>query len=134
MQVNTFTKHYLSIVHVHVSCFCTTRTHTHTHTCTHKACWFGQSSAQCMCNDTACVNQAANDNPNSQMCCEWVPQPSDTDPESLNDPRATPLGFALLEYRGTDSNLPDLCVQVNFPQPRRNIRYVVAAVSPRIIC
>ena len=87
-----------------------------------------------MCNDTACVNQVVNENPNTQMCCEWVPQPSDTDPESLNDPRGTPLGFALLEYRGTDSNLPDLCVRVNFPSPLRNIQYVVAAVSPCIIC
>ena len=102
--------------------------------CTHTACWFGQSSAQCMCNDTACVYQVVNENPNTQMCCEWVPQPSDTDPESLNDPRGTPLGFALLEYRGTDSNLPDLCVRVNFPSPLRNIRYVVAAVSQRIMC
>ena len=80
----------------------------------------------------ACLisNRVANDNPNIQMCCLWVPQSYDTDPNSLNDPSATPLGFALLEYRGTNSNLPDLCVRVNFPSPLRNIRYVVAAVSP----
>lgn len=68
-------------------------------------------------------------NPTQQMCCQWVPQPNDTDPESLDDPRGTPLGFMLLEYRGTDFNRPDLCVHIDYPTPLRNIRYVVASVS-----
>ena len=93
------------------------------------ACWFGQSSAQCNCNDTACRNQAMQDNPDTQMCCTWVPQPIDTDPNSLNDANGTPLGFRLDEYQGTDSNLPDLCVRVNYPTPRENVRYVVVSVS-----
>ncbi len=98
--------------------------------CTHAACWFGQSSAQCACNDTGCVNTAIQNNPNAQsVCCNWVAQPIDTNPQSLNDADGTPLGFSLLEYRGTDSNLPNLCVRVSFPTPLRNIRYVVAAVS-----
>ena len=93
------------------------------------ACWFGQGSAQCACNDTACRNTAMQNNPNQQMCCRWVDQFNDMNPNSLNDPNGTPLGFLLDQYRGTDSNLPDLCVQVNFPTPLRNIRYVVVAVS-----
>lgn len=93
------------------------------------ACWFGQGSAQCACNDTACRNTAMQNNPNQQMCCRWVDQVNDMNPNSLNDPNGTPLGFLLDQYRGTDSNLPDLCVQVNFPTPLKNIRYVVVAVE-----
>ena len=96
----------------------------------HTACWFGQSSAQsCACNDTACRNRAMQNNPTQQMCCQWVDQVNNMDPQSLNDPRGTPLGFLQIEYRGTDSNLPDLCIRVNYPQPLRNIRYVVVSVS-----
>lgn len=93
------------------------------------ACLFGQSRAQCACNDTACRNQAMENNPTTQMCCRWVEQPNDTNPNSLNDPNGTPLGFLLDQYRGTDSNLPDLCVRVNFPTPLKNIRYIVVSVS-----
>ena len=96
-------------------------------TCT--VCLFGQGSAQCACNDTACRNRAMENSPNQQMCCRWVDQFNDMNPNSLNDPNGTPLGFLLDQYRGTDSNLPDLCVRVFFPTPLRNIRYIVVSVS-----
>ena len=83
------------------------------------------------------MNTAIRNNPTAQsICCNWVTQPVDTNPESLNDPDGTPLGFSLLEYRGTDSNQPNLCVQVSYPTPlpAGTIRYVVAAVSLTCTC
>ena len=75
-------------------------------------------------------------NPNQQMCCDWAPQPFDTNPNSLDDPNGTPLGFSLLEYHGTDSDQPDLCVRVSYPTSLNNVRigYVVAAVSLNYTC
>ena len=100
----------------------------------HPVCCLRQGSAQlCACNDTACQSQTMQNNPTQQQtCCQWVPQPIDTDPQSLNDPNGTPLGFLLAEYRGTDSNLPDYCVRFDYPTPLRNFRYVVVSVSPNL--
>ena len=66
----------------------------------------------------------------TQECCQWVPQFDDMNPQSLNEADGTPLGFIGLQYRGTDSNLPVVCVSVDFEEPEMsNIHYVVAAVS-----
>ena len=75
------------------------------------------------------------------MCCHaqcsqgsttnWTEQPIDTDPNSLDDPDGTPLGFAQLEIPGTDNmNTQRPCITVNFPQEANDkSRYLTVLVS-----
>lgn len=71
----------------------------------------------------------------------WTDQPYQTDPDSLNDPNGTPVGFDTITFPGTDEVNPRApCVQVTFPDAATasptisRYLYVLVATSGETVC
>ena len=96
-------------------------THTHTQHNT-QGCLIAQSYGQrCQCNDTLCRSNS------TDRCCDWVEQPIDMNPASLDDPAGTPLGYLQEGLPGGESTDPLPCVTFTFPNGA-GIRYLTVPV------
>ena len=70
----------------------------------------------------------------TQTCTlrNWTTAANETNPESLNRPNGTPLGFRQLMLPATIYDIPPPCVRVFYGNPTSN-NYIFIAVSEKII-